>query len=260
MRAGKLAKWIGVGLAVGVVCAGLWCYVQGSRIPADYHPAELTAAERLLAAKGFYRKIVNEFGNGAQQNEPYEWSVDQQMLNGWLASMDEIAAQKIGIEPGAVHRSLERLGLSQPAVACHDGVLTLMVRSDRYSKILSVDLRFSFTADSNLRVQLSETRLGRLPLPGFLVRERLDSLAALLREQKPQGPVHIHGTGDPAGVSPEEVAAVLRTIIAGIDAEPIPTELTWPVNDKRVRIENVRITEGWLRLDVAPINRGLDKS
>ena len=59
------------------------------------------------------------------------------------------------------------------------------------------------------------------------------------------------------------VARFLAAVAAGIDSEPIATELTWPMNKKRIRINDIEIHDGKtpkhrkLILHVTPIFREL---
>jgi len=255
MPAGKALKRSGFIGAAAIVLIGVVLYVQASRIPARYRPAQLTAAEKQRAAKEFYSRIVNEFGNDAQRNEPYEWSVSEEQFNAWLASMDEIASKTHTGKPGQVYKAMAQAGLAGPAVALRDGVMTLMMRSTKHQKILSVDIAFTFTPEKKLRLQVRGLRLGRLAVPDSLVRSRLEELKRLSSSAARDGPAGRSRRATMAGVSSDDVAAVLGAVLAAIDEEPIRPELTWPVNKKRVRIERIEIAGGMLRLHVTPVGR-----
>ena len=155
MRIGRAIRWFLICTLSLVGLSAVVMYVQASRIPADYLPVQLSARQKHQAVKEFWSK-VQEFGNSTQMNEPFEWSVGQTELNRYLASMDEIAASTPSGEPGTVYREMEKAGLAEPAIALHDGVLTLMVRSKEHAKILSVDVSFALTDDKKLRVKLGE--------------------------------------------------------------------------------------------------------
>lgn len=258
MHAGKVFKRF---LATVVAALGLTAgalYIQASRIPTEYRPAQLSAEQRERAADEFWNhKILDEFGNAAQKNEAFDWAMSGEQLNRYLAAMDEIAAKTPSVKPGVVYRGLEKVSLAEPAAALRDGILTLMVRSKRYDKVLSVDVSFSFTPDGRLCVRLGEARVGRLTLPDFWVQGQLKRLKHLIPAE---GWANGEGTERSvrralAGLSSRDVALVLGAVLSGINEEPIAAELTWPVNKKHVRIEAVEIAGGMLRLHVVPIGR-----
>lgn len=255
----RLGKTIKLGLVVAgsaaAIAAGV-IYIQASRIPRGYRPAQLSAEQKQQAAKEFLnRKILHEFGNAAQRNEPFDWVITQDQLNRYLSAMDEIAASAPSAEPGMVYRGMEEAGLAAPAVLLQDGKVTLMVRSSRHQKILSADVSFAFTRDRKLRVRLLAARVGLLTLPDSWVRQRIEELrsAALagLGDSEQSG----RSGGGLAGFSSRDVGDVLAAVLAGIDREPISTELTWRVNKKHVRIEGIDIADGTLRLRVVPAGR-----
>jgi hypothetical protein len=216
----------------------------------------LTAQEKNLAVKEFWAKL-QAFGNAAQASDRFIWSLGQDQLNRYLASMDEIASTTPSGKPGEVYRGMETLGLTDPVVALHDNLLTLMVHSRSHDKVFSVDLSFSFETDEKLRVRLTEARVGRLSLPNAWVQGRLDKVKKLLASDE-DGNERTMWRSSKEGftcLSAEDVASVLGSVLAAIDEEPISPELTWPVNKKRVRIENVEIGEGFLQLRVLPMGR-----
>ena len=176
-------------------------------------------------------------------------------------SIGEIAANAPSVEPGTVYRAFDRAGLAEPAVSMKEGILRLMIRSKEHGKVLSLDVAFAFTPDKMLHVRLDGARIGRLALPDFVVQDRLDQLKAMLpvRENE-KGETEHAGENGVTGLLSEDLGILLGRVFSAIDREPIPTELTWPVKEKRVRIEAVEITGGVLRLYVVPIDRKLRSS
>jgi hypothetical protein len=57
------------------------------------------------------------------------------------------------------------------------------------------------------------------------------------------------------GPSSRDIARILRALLGAVEGEPVPTDLTWPVNRKRVRIDGIEIGNGALRLHVVPVDR-----
>lgn len=255
MQIGELFKWsLGV-IIVGLVLASGVLYVQLSRIPEDYHPAQLTADQKNQAVKEFWN-MVQDFGNAIQENQPFDWSVSEDQLNRYIASIDEIASSTPSGRPGAIYRALDDAGLAQPAVALHEGILTFMVRSKEHEKLLAVDVSLSLAEGRNLRVRVVEARVGKVSMPSKWVKNQLEKLRDLipaeeLNSEKAMRP----SSGGIGGLSSRDLARAMEAVIAGIEKNPIATELTWPVNNKRVRIESVEVAEGIVRLRVVPLGR-----
>jgi len=253
-RIGKAVRRVLVAAAAAAVFVGAVLYVQASRIPAAYRPVQITAEQRRQAAQEFLnRKILDEFGNEAQKNEPFVWAVSEEELNRYLAAMDEIAASAPSVSPGAVYRAMQAAGVADPAVALREDVLTVMVRSIEYGKIVSADVAFSFTPEGKLRVRLLGARAGRLALPQAWVETWLERLKQILPTAKADrlSPAR----SDLSGFFSEDLGSVLSAVLAAIDDEPISTELIWRLNKKRVRIADIEIAGGVLRLHVVPVPR-----
>lgn len=147
--------------------------------------------------------------------------------------------------------------MAEPTVSLHNGILTFMVRSKEHNKVLSADVSFSFTTDKTLCVRLVGVRVGKLTLPISWGQSRLQEikrLAPMKSRLRANNNERLGGRGS-SGLSSQDLALVLEAILSAIDEEPISTELTWPVNEKPVQIEGVEISNGVLRLHVAPIGR-----
>ena len=253
MRLGKVIKLVSVGTAAGVLVTAALIYVETSRIPPEYRPVQLSAEQKDQAAKEFLnRKILHEFGNAAQRNRGFEWTVTQEQLNRYLAAMDEIASSAPSVRPGTVYRRMDEAGLADPAVVLRDGVVRVMVRSVRYQKILSADVSLRFRGDGRLSVNLVQMRAGLIRLPGFWVRSRLEGLRGEILEGQEDHGAKTRSSEETFGLSSQGVGQVLRTVLGAIGQEPISTELTWRVNKRRVRIDEIEITDGLLRLHVVP--------
>jgi len=256
MKKRRLVKWLVGWAVVCILAAVLVMYIQASRIPRYYRPARLTTEQKRQVVKDFWSRI-QEFGNAAQDNTPYTWSVSEQQLNWYLAAMDEIAASTPAGQPGEIYRTLEQYGLGEPAVALRDGKLQLMVRSLEYQKVFSAILGLSFLPDKRLVVRLIDVRVGRLRVPRSWVQSHLDQMRAdVVADQKDEtnfdNPTEENSL---SGFSPQDVGQVVREVLAAMDQEPIVPELTWPVKKKRVRIESIEMQDGVLTLSVVPIDR-----
>ena len=235
-----------------LVLAAVAMYFQASRVPSDYAPAQLSGREKEQAARQFVSQI-GEFNNKAQLPQPFEWQITQEQINRYLAAADEIAANRLGGRRGEVREALESVGLSDPAVSLDNGVLTLLVRSSHYDKVVSADIRFTFLQDGRLQIRLAQTWVGQLPVPDTFLRSQLQRLKEkLAREQAPRQAGASAGTQP----SPDEVARLITTVIAAIDEAPIDPVLVGGLNNKKVRIEGIRIDDGKLALRAVPIDRG----
>jgi len=256
MPIGKMILRSAVLLVVLIVLGMVVLYLIASAEPAAYHPARwLTQDQRVnVVAKRFLRHVVMEFTNNAQVNEPFQLEANTVELNEYLASMDEIAASLPSGVPGDVNKSMDSLGLSDPAVALGDGVLTMMFLAKGYNKVVSADVTFHFTEQKAVQVRLDGTRVGRLPIPGGIVRGQLDRLKEKLQAHLER----IQASGQrppsrPTGgrFSTDDMALLLSTLIAAIDEEPIPAVIPkW-----RVRIDDIRIADDRVVLRFVPYGR-----
>ena len=239
-----------VALVLLLLAAG-GLYVAASWVPQQYQPADLTARERDSAAHRFYAMATDEFYNKAQVRAPFSLTLTQEEINGYLASMDEIAGLYPGGKPGEVRSHMERSGVTSPAVAIGEGVLTIMVRLSEYGKVLSADLAFEFAPDGRLRVRLREVRLGRLTVPLSLVRGRLREM-----KEKLVGPMRAAGGEESrGGLSAKDVSALLTQVVAAIDEEPISTDI--PKFHQRVTAVELHDQKLTLKMEPAtPSTRG----
>ena len=48
-------------------------------------------------------------------------------------------------------------------------------------------------------------------------------------------------------------------VLTAVNSEPIDPEFVWPMNKKRLRVRAVTISEGRLRLQIAPVDRQDDR-
>lgn len=235
-RPGKAVRRVLLAGVLLVVGAGIWAYVQASRIPENYRPAEFRGDDERTDSIDRFWDSADEFHNHAQNVVKFEWKIEAGHLNEYLALLDPIiAARPTGWSPGDLDKMMADVGLSEPAVSFGDGVITLMVRSTDYNKILSVDV----TIDESLQVETAGTRVGRLRLPEAAGRAAMVKLKKAITERSKNGGEN-----------------VLAKLILSIDEEPMRRE--WTVNGKDIRISSIGITPEGMTVLAVPIGRGTD--
>jgi hypothetical protein len=236
-------------------------YLLSSGIPAAYRPAQLPVEERRRTASRFVNHVLR-FGNDAQDNAPYTWSVTEQQLNEYVGSLEEIADTRPGPSRQEVSRAMERAGLAEPAIILGDGMITVMVRTTKYNKILAADVSLTFTPERKLSLRLEGVRVGYLPVPkkqvhGLLsrLREKVDISDSKGDSGEESGATDLLGPG----VASERVGKLLGVMFSAIDGEPIETELVWPINKRYVRIDGIDIADKTVTLHVTPTRRKKSK-
>ena len=86
-RPGKIFIRLILLLVLVVLAAAGLAYIQASRVPENYRPAQLGAVERQEAVDKFWGTSVAEFNNGAQNVVAFQWQIASIDLNRYLASM-----------------------------------------------------------------------------------------------------------------------------------------------------------------------------
>ncbi|MFB3890975.1 MAG: hypothetical protein ACE15C_03000 [Phycisphaerae bacterium] len=249
MRLRRVIKWTVLLLLAAVGITAIVLYGFASRPPAAYQVTVLTPDQKTDTAGDFYRRI-QEFGNAIERKHdgPFEWVITQDEFNDALAALDAIV-DKAGQGKGAeVRKAMEKAGVADPAVAMDSGVLTLMIRSTRYDKVVSADIAMA-VADDKLHVDLVGSRVGRMPFPVSFTKDLLAALRA--SAARPAG----DSNSSPAlprfaGVSPEDMSSALTAVLSAIDGQPIDPQFIWPVNRVRVRIEGISIDKEKMKLTV----------
>ena len=248
MRLGRKGKVVLVSVVVLLGAAVLIAYILANRVPSYYRPVRLDAAGRDVAMREFRRRLI-EFSNEGQKNEPFDWSLTERDMNRYLDAMDEIAYQG-GAKYGAVRRAMASAGLAEPAVALKDGHISLIARSLKYDKIISIDIGMKIGDDGLLHVSLAGAHIGRLPMPPSFVRGQVDRLRAKFATR----PDLTSSAPAIGGLDSSQAAEVLRRVMSAIDGEPIPTEMSWKITTrKRVRVTRIDIGSGKLTLHMVPV-------
>lgn len=245
----------GLGVAVGcILLFVLWLYVQASRDPVGYRPLQLPLSRRDEAMRDFAKRC-QELYNDVQRRRAFEWRITEERLNEYLDSMDEIASGLPGgISPGQVAGALREAGLGDMALALDDGCVTLMARSIRWRKVISVSLGIEFPEPGTMQVRFLGARVGRVRLPRKLALRALDRIKAEVGARVPAA----HGAlaSDPRssssmGLSSGDLARLLGGVVLAIDERPISTSLQ--LDRKRICITDVQVTEESMLLLVEPV-------
>ncbi|MFP4053088.1 MAG: hypothetical protein ACLFV7_04405 [Phycisphaerae bacterium] len=246
MRAVSVVKWSVLAVVLALLAGAAWLYWQASRVPGEYRYQSLTPTQRRQAAKDFVSRLA-DFNRYAQNNEPFSWSIDQDRINRYMASLEEIAAVRPGHKAGTVTEALREAGLADPAVSLEEGKVLLMVRSIEHDKIVSVSLDLEFTSDRRLRVKLEKASVGELTLPRDWVTDRLNTVQKSLGTG--DGPKDPNQPTNPTA----KVAYALTKLLSGINAEPIEPVGTW--DGRKIRIQDITIADGRLTLQVKRVQR-----
>jgi hypothetical protein len=250
MRTGKIVVRLLLFVLLFLLAAATYVYIQTGRVPEGYQPLTLPQDQTQAAANAFInRKIIDEFGNKTQLNQPFDWTLTQQQANEALASMDEIAFQ-LGGTRGAVGKQLEKQGIAGPAVQFKDDRAVLMIHSKTYDKVLSLEISFSSLSDGRLAVHLEDVRVGRQSVPRSLVDPELAALESSLAPATQSAAKESPAIGM---VHAKDVGKLLMTIFGAIDGQPIRPVLKWPVNHKKVVVQSVELSDGQMTLHLRPI-------
>lgn len=249
MRVWKTAKWVAVFLVVALVGTAAVLYVLASRIPSEYRPTRLTQQQKEDAAYEFVnRKLIRELSNPAQEQLPFDWSITEDEINRYVASMDEIAWLGLDWEPGRMQGQLDEAGLAEPAVSLGDGTLTLMVRDTNRQKVLSVTL-VPEEDEGRLGFRLVGARVGQLSVPRSIVAGQIEQLQRQLAEE------HLNDEDAEPGAPVEQFGRMLAGLLAGDDPQVEPV-FTAGINRRRVRVSEVAIADKKLTLRLEPVLSG----
>ena len=238
----KMMKTVSVLLLFSLMLATAVVFLLASSVPDDYLPLQLLAQERKdTAERSFVDAHAIPFLNAAMDVKPFDHEVREEELNRYLASLDEIANLRPGHRAGGVYAAMDEAGLADPMVKIRDGLITLMIRTKKANKVVSLDVRLTMT-DDGLVVALDAVRIGRMPVPKSWVDGSLAVLRAALAQQD-----------QAEEVSERDLDRLLGAVVGGIGGEPLDTTLKF--RKKRLRkIDKVSVTDGLIRIHVTPVN------
>jgi len=242
--------WMGVVLLCAAVVAGAAGYVLSTREPAEYKPVSLDASRQVQVAQEFIsHRVVDGIGNRVEEGQPFSWSIRAEACNDILASLDEIAYQLDGRgeRERPIELAMREQGISAPAVSFQNGRITLMIFSDAYRRVLSVDIALSLDEGGKFRASLDGARVGRLAIPASLVRDELATLKQTLADDT--------ASPEPTGqmISPEDFARVLYQVLGALDGETVDPVFVWPGNKRNVRITALRLADNELTIQFTPL-------
>ena len=260
----KIIKYTAIAVVALVILAAMGLFLLASWKPSGYEPIRLSDSQKHKTATDFAMLVIDRFREAARaaaRNErPFSFSFTQDQINEYLASIDHIAALRPPVKHGEIYKVMDQVGLAEPVVHLQQGILTVMVRTRDYEKVLSAGLAFTFTKDAGLKIDLASAHIGRAPIPKALIRNRLQPVKAILRKQmekmqsagtrptKPRGVVLV-------GFSTRDIARVIRGVITAIDEEPIPTEELVSKVGAKVRVTGIDVEDGKITLHFAPVGR-----
>ena len=237
----KTMKTISVVLLFSLMLATAVVFLLASSVPDDYSPLQLLPQERNTAKRSFVNAHAIPFLNAAMDVKPFDHEVREEDLNQYLASLDEIANLHPGHQAGSVYAAMDEGGLADPMVKIRDEIITLMIRTKKANKVVSLDVRLTMT-DAGLVVTLDAVRIGRMPVPKSWVDGSLAVLRDALAQQEQD-----------EEVSERDLDRLLGAVVGGIGGQPLDTMLKF--RKKRFRkIDEVSVTDGVIRIHVTPMN------
>lgn len=253
-RASRIIRRALIALVVAcVVCisAGSTLYWLASSQPVRYAPMELSGPQQDESIHEFFYR-VQEFGNQAGAGKDFTWVITADQINAYLASMDAIAA--LTNKPIHPSQEMRKRGLSAPAVAIHDGVLTIMVHLDKYDKVASADVAMEYNDQGELTTKVLAMHVGLVLVPqSYLEQGRkraADELAKQLAATEKDNDMPVAGA-----VSLGKISKVLSRVMDMLNGQYVRPELTWPLGRHRVLIDQVVMTEGQITIHATPADR-----
>ena len=244
-------------LVAAVLAAGL-IYGLADRTPTDYREAlqritrltelnELAEQDNREGPRRKFLELYGDFSEYGGAGKPFAYRITADEVNMCLASMDQIASLQ-SAKPVLATAKLKQAGFSDPLVVMNDGVLTLMVWSIEYGKVISIDLTFIFDKRGDMRLEILATRIGALPVPKALLENRLRQLRGNLK--------NLLGRANDTGnnIPTRDIARLLRAVVDMLDGQAVRPEVMWrDLGAKHpLLITNVVITDGVLTLHFKP--------
>ncbi|MCD4823574.1 MAG: hypothetical protein K8S55_03135 [Phycisphaerae bacterium] len=231
----------------GLMLALAITFLLASMVPQDYEPRQLTQQERQNVARKFANKAINDLLNKFEDVKPFTHTITEDELNHYLASLDEIAFLRLGKKNAAsksteLFEAMDKAGFLDPMVKMDDGVLTIMVQTRSSKKVISLDLSFMITDDGRLTVNLEQVRIGRMPVPQFIISEGLEALQKTLPQSQ---------SGKLNRMSVRNLDLMIATIIGSIGETPIPTKIAIS-RKKPKQLRRIDIEDGELKLHFVP--------
>ncbi len=246
----RLIKHAAIVAVAAIIVAAVAAYRLAGSTPARYCPAALDYEQRQLAARQFYRHMMN-IDDAAQMNQTFSVHLTERDLNRYLASADEIAALLPEGEPGKVQEMMHSAEFSGPAVAIEDGSIVFMARAGPGSRVVSIELEAWLDKRGLLHMDIGGMWIGRLPVPRAFaatalaqVRSRLlEKLTAQKRERDVPGAAEF-------GMASRAAEYAAGAVLAALDGQVVTPVARW--RRRLVRLVGIEARKGELILYVAP--------
>jgi len=259
MNKRKLTISLIVAIVLILMVAAAVVLLLASCRPDAYMPYALTQSERRDVAQDFITKCLT-LGSQLGNKDPFTHTIKQDDLNRYLASLDELAflrlqGDDVAEKSSEVVEAMDKAGLAYPAVNMDNDILTIMVRTEEINKVISIDLLFSITDDSYLKVEMGQVRVGKMPVPAFMVSSALDSMKQRLAEReaiRKENEIN-YDDDDRSDIRAGDFDLLLPKILAAIDEEPFSTEVKF--RNARKKVTRVEIDDGELRIHFFPVER-----
>lgn len=264
MRVRRIICRVLVVLLVAVVLMAGLLYGLADRIPADYREAlqrvprltelnELAERDNREGPRRKFLELYGDFSKYGGAGKPFAFCITADEVNMCLVSMDRIASMQ-SAKPVQATAKLEKAGFSDPMVAMDDGVLTLMVWSIEYGKVISADLSFIFDDQGDMRLEILAIRIGVLPVPKSLLEGRISRLCEKLQSLLGRG--SDNGNDIQQTAPARDVARILRAVASMLNGQAVRPILPWRDLGARhpLMITDVVVTDGALTLHFEPIS------
>jgi len=254
----KIVIRTGIGFFLCIMLVLAIIFLLASTVPPGYRRLSMTKVAREKAADRLVKRLFDIYNN-YQVAGPFDHKINERELNEYLASLEEIAYNRLprkgepAKKTGGVHEAMDKAGIGNPVVRLSDrngGTMTVMVKSDKLRKIVCLDLSFTIPDDSpnHVKVNLDAVRIGRMPVPYFIVEKGLEALRGNLPDVAREEHSDSSGVFNLSG----DFESLLVNVIKGIDSRPLPTRQT--IGDHSKRIHRIKITENEMIIQFAPIS------
>ncbi|MBS3821617.1 MAG: hypothetical protein GVY16_03025 [Planctomycetes bacterium] len=246
MKSKTLLGWAGLIILFVLMFLTAVAFLLASSRPDEWEPYQLRNEDQRGVANRFGTRIMRELVNGLGDIKPFSFTIHEEEMNEYLASLDEIAflaysKDEVARKSSELVAAMDKVGIADPVVDMQPDTLTLMVRTKKGNKIVSLDLVFEFTDDAWLYVKLDGVRVGLLPLPRGFVSGSLEEV---------QGAIGGVG-GERNEPSLQDLDLIVGRLISGIGGKPLPTRL--PIVESRPkRIRDIEIDEQTLTIHFVP--------
>jgi hypothetical protein len=259
MRVLRAIKWSLLVLVLVLVLSAGLLYWMASRVPSGYRPAQLTHEQRLHVAHTVLPSDVSAFHNIVQAGQLDTFSVGEERINQYLASLDEIATELNHARPGTIQKKFQDMGVAEPAVDLQPGSMVFMIRSAEYEKILSIQIGLE-VKDEKVIAEVESVRVGSMPVPRSMVRGQLEKLGKALGRLEQD----TRRGRDDADVWNAPSTLLPSLLKSALEREPLPATFDVRVarsrrdtsSLRRVRIEKIAITDDEVQLWLDPTRIG----